>query len=698
MKLTAIIMFLIPVVVARHNHRTLLETILKSNENVYFKVDDDVQNIMNNLFDSLNLAPDFPLRSRIKLLLTMHYDLKSIAAKNFEVHDKMLDAVEVSIDNNTTTGIALFNIIGDILDNKPYNLSSTLYGKYVPRKRTKHKKVSHVPRAVTTTTETILETVTTPQPVFSDSKEFMEFIQDFIKKIDQLSENDFSKPPPVAVPTEADDDDNLEYWEPPPVLELDFVNDTDSRRIFKGKRSKIRSYPFIVSIHLMGTFACAGSILTKDLVISAASCLQLLHNNRFYRENPSALSIRIGSDYFARGGEVIGIVETYFHPSYDPKTLANNLVLLRLYKHIKFLRREKKVKRIRFDRTPANLATNTEDIIVIGWGARKKSNVIDQFERMLVAKLDIYQVNECAEIYSPTFVTDKHFCAGFISAGGGACNKDVGGPGVVGGTLIGVISFGAPICGAVDSPTVFTKLGYYRKWIDSVIKTRSGIKAIGARTTHRPLTHVTWPTFIITTDPKIVPITQTNAQEKNFKAKKVFALKHGKHKPILTDIDSLPDVMYEDLPEEDVADMFTTTTKRLNPMQHPLVNKSFFPLPGLHIPKETSEYVTITLSSSNTLPPHLTEPQHEPTETVTERTASDTIGSFTDFFLNSYERTTEPSSYERRSSRKDRGPESYLDNNLRDKHSSQSPRPHFRGEADYINDNYLVEPDLPKYA
>lgn len=49
--------------------------------------------------------------------------------------------------------------------------------------------------------------------------------------------------------------------------------------------------------------------------------------------------------------------------------------------------------------------------------------------------------------------------------------KDVGGPGVVGGTLIGVISFGAPVCGAIDSPTVFTKLGYYGKWIDSVIRT-----------------------------------------------------------------------------------------------------------------------------------------------------------------------------------------------------------------------------------
>ncbi|XP_035452336.2 serine protease Hayan-like isoform X1 [Spodoptera frugiperda] len=577
MKLTAIIMFLIPVVVARHNHRTLLETILKSKGNVYSKVDDDVQSVMNNLFDSLNLAPDFPSRSRIKLLLTMHYDLKSIAEKNFEAHDRMLDAAEVSIDNNTATGIALITIIGDILDNKPFNLSSTLYGKYVPRKRTKHKKESHVPRAVTTTsttTETILET-TTSQPVFADSKEFVEFIHDFIKKIDQLSENDFSKPvagEPVAMPVspEEDDDDNLEYWEPPPVLELDFVNDTNSRRIFKGKRSRVKSYPFMVSIHLMGTFTCAGSILTRDLVISAASCLQLLHNNRFYRENPSALTVRVGSDFFARGGEIIPVVETYFHPGYDPKTLANNLVMLRLYKHIRFLRKERKVKRIRFDRTPANLATNTENIIVIGWGARKKSNVIDQFERMLVAKLDIYQVNECAEIYSPTFVTDKNFCAGFISNGGGACNKDVGGPGVVGGTLIGVISFGAPVCGAIDSPTVFTKLGYYGKWIDSVIRTRSGIKPIGVRTTPQPPPRI-WTMFTQTTEPILVPIQPTPATKN-----KVFALKQARIEPMLTDIDSLPDIMYGDLPEEDVFEMFTTSTKTMKPLQHPLANKSIF--------------------------------------------------------------------------------------------------------------------------
>lgn len=48
--------------------------------------------------------------------------------------------------------------------------------------------------------------------------------------------------------------------------------------------------------------------------------------------------------------------------------------------------------------------------------------------------------------------------------------RDVGGPGIVSNTLVGVISFGSPVCGAHDSPTVFTKLGYYAEWIDGIVK------------------------------------------------------------------------------------------------------------------------------------------------------------------------------------------------------------------------------------
>lgn len=47
---------------------------------------------------------------------------------------------------------------------------------------------------------------------------------------------------------------------------------------------------------------------------------------------------------------------------------------------------------------------------------------------------------------------------------------DVGGPAIVDNKLLGVISFGPPVCGDLVMPTVFTKLGYYAKWINSFIK------------------------------------------------------------------------------------------------------------------------------------------------------------------------------------------------------------------------------------
>lgn len=35
---------------------------------------------------------------------------------------------------------------------------------------------------------------------------------------------------------------------------------------------------------------------------------------------------------------------------------------------------------------------------------------------------------------------------------------------------MGVISFGSPVCGMPDSPTVFTKLGYYTDWIEEIME------------------------------------------------------------------------------------------------------------------------------------------------------------------------------------------------------------------------------------
>ncbi|XP_068625326.1 uncharacterized protein [Battus philenor] len=229
----------------------------------------------------------------------------------------------------------------------------------------------------------------------------------------------------------------------------------------------------MASVHIFNTFQCAGSIVKSDLVITASSCLQLAWNNRFYRENPAFLSVRVGSSFYNGGGENIPVLEIYFHPDYNPKNLWNNVCLLRLLRHVRFLKKTRKsVKKIAIDKHPWSLPTNTPGITIIGWGAKGRSNTLaDPWVNILsFAMLDVYPLRECQEVYSKEYVTRNNFCGGFFAKGSGACNRDVGAPGVVDGVLVGVVSFGSPVCGTPDAPTVFTKLGYYYSWIQTIMK------------------------------------------------------------------------------------------------------------------------------------------------------------------------------------------------------------------------------------
>ncbi|KAJ8709937.1 hypothetical protein PYW07_009303 [Mythimna separata] len=282
-----------------------------------------------------------------------------------------------------------------------------------------------------------------------------------------------------------------------------------SRRIFEGRRETIKRFPFMASIQFFKKFQCGGSIIKSDLVITSASCLQLAWNNRFFRENPAFLSVQVGSDLYEGGDENIPILEVYFYPEYNPKNLRNNLAIMRLVRILKFGKRVSKIKKIDFDRNPQALPEYTPGITIIGWGARHTSNIVLNIwkNRLAYSVLDFYPLRECQEVYSKEYVTRTNFCAGFLSKGGGACNRDAGGPGVVGGKLVGVVSFGAPNCGAPDAPTVFTKLGYYTDWIEGILEmeTPSG----GRSTTLRPTMQIyDGDNFVISTKKtfKVTPI------------------------------------------------------------------------------------------------------------------------------------------------------------------------------------------------
>ncbi|XP_063369838.1 uncharacterized protein LOC134658160 [Cydia amplana] len=236
----------------------------------------------------------------------------------------------------------------------------------------------------------------------------------------------------------------------------------EARRIFEGSSTGIKRYPFMVSVQLAGRFVCAGSLVHESLALSTASCLM----------RPSDLNahvqIRVASDFVSKKGYLINIDELIFHPQFNRKTLANNLMLLRTRKALRF--RQQRVVAIQYDTAATSaLKPSVKNVVILGWGRRKtdEADLPEEDRPLSEAKVELYDFSACQYIYTKEFVTDKAFCAGFVDRGAGACNHDAGGPALVDNVLVGVISFGSPHCGAAEAPTVFTRLSPYDKWIES---------------------------------------------------------------------------------------------------------------------------------------------------------------------------------------------------------------------------------------
>ncbi|XP_075985394.1 uncharacterized protein LOC142982658 [Anticarsia gemmatalis] len=398
-----------------------------------------IRNTVNNLFAAIKIQ-NLNHRPKLKQFSTIHNFFVSITLTDCDNLKEISRLTRVNdVDNNTIRFIALLNeVLSDDVSNqvtdKDEHVTDYITTFIDKLKYLKQKYVTNEDKAVNADVLKYLD--------HDPSSKASTVLVDNIIKEDYSEENDTSE----------------EYWRP------------NARRIYKGIRTRVSKFPFMASIHMFKKFQCAGSIIHNNLVITAASCLQLTWNNRFFRENPAILHVQVGSNFYEGGGDSIAVHEIYFYPTYNPKTLANNLAILRLRRKLLFRKRAHRMKMIDFDRNAWQLPDNTQKITVVGWGATDRNNLIynPYKNKLSYADLDFYPLDECQTHYSSEFVTDKNFCAGFFSKGSGACNRDVGGPGIASGILVGVISFGSPICGGYNAPTVFTKLGYYSDWIEQI--------------------------------------------------------------------------------------------------------------------------------------------------------------------------------------------------------------------------------------
>ncbi|KAG5673019.1 hypothetical protein PVAND_003097 [Polypedilum vanderplanki] len=253
-------------------------------------------------------------------------------------------------------------------------------------------------------------------------------------------------------------------------------------RIFGGKVARFLSHPWMVvlyaKINSTYKFACGGTLISENLVLTAAHCIKPrktaweIRKIRLGEQNLETdldcIKLNNGSDYCADPYQEITEFEfknwthqnysTYFGIEYD-------IGLIKL--KVKAKIHQNNINTICLPFPPTKEVNSNSKLEVIGFGKTENKNSSDQ---LLVAKVPFISIKECNTIYKTDQFMDTHICAG-NGTDTDSCRGDSGGPLLELRKVInklkvvqyGIVSAGMEDCG--KRPGIYTNVQKYLDWI-----------------------------------------------------------------------------------------------------------------------------------------------------------------------------------------------------------------------------------------
>ncbi|KAM7351548.1 trypsin [Cochliomyia hominivorax] len=235
--------------------------------------------------------------------------------------------------------------------------------------------------------------------------------------------------------------------------------------IIGGENAAEKSAPYLVSLSISSiayAHSCAGAIIGKEWVLSAAHCVQELKEL-----SGDILGLPVYAGLTNRNNLTEAQVRTidfaFNHKKFTGLEGSEDIALLHVTPSFEF---NAKVQQIALPYK--NEVYHGEVSANYGWGLDDPEGVL-YVNELQVAKSDVLSHKECKEsLPGDAPVTTKQICVKVT-----ACYGDGGSPLVVErpgnvSELIGITSFGYLPCGYNNRPTIYTAVSQYVDWIAEV--------------------------------------------------------------------------------------------------------------------------------------------------------------------------------------------------------------------------------------
>ncbi|XP_055691008.1 chymotrypsin-2-like [Lutzomyia longipalpis] len=231
----------------------------------------------------------------------------------------------------------------------------------------------------------------------------------------------------------------------PPVIENYVVNGSDALAA---------EFPYMVSLRTRsGTHTCGATIIANSWLLTAAHC--------FVSRNPDDYTIQYGTNVISKDGDsVMRIRRIICHDGYDDNNqFIHDIALIELEQPLEF---DAFVDSVRLP-SAFVFTQGGQEAQLVGWGLNATVGGVIQTHLQKV-DLETMTDDECRKLHFDKIHT-TNICAGVKGGGKGQCTGDSGGPLLLNGIQVGIVSWSVKPCTIAPYPGVFTEVSHYIDWI-----------------------------------------------------------------------------------------------------------------------------------------------------------------------------------------------------------------------------------------